>query len=193
MRPRFGLTPLAVRVRRALMVILGTMVFYYAVPVGEAPSNLGIVFSVIGVLGGLGLTVWLALRQLRRLMASAPGDESVRIEGLLFLVYVVVPMFALGYLGLEKADPGQFDELATKTDSLYFTVSTLATVGFGDVHAVGQLARAVVIVQIAFNLVFVGTLVSLLTRIIHERGTVRRAMAERAGVEPPAPEPDPEL
>jgi len=52
----------------------------------------------------------------------------------------------------------------------------------------------VVIIQIAFNLAFVGTLVSLLTRIIHERGTVRRAMAERAGVEPPperAPEPEP--
>jgi voltage-gated potassium channel len=193
MRPRFGLTPLAVRVRRALMVILGTMVFYYAVPVGEVPSSLGIVFSVLGVLGGLGITVWLALRQLRRLIGSDPSDESVRIEGLLFLVYVVVPMFALGYFGLEKADPSQFDELATKTDSLYFTVSTLATVGFGDVHAVGQLARAVVIIQIAFNLVFVGTLVSLLTRIIHERGTVRRVMAERAGVEPPAePSPEPE-
>jgi len=194
MNPRPGPTPLAVRVRRALLVIVATMVFYYAVPVGEVPSDLGIVFSVLGVLGGMGLTVWLTLRQLRRLMASEPGDESVRIEGLLFLVYVVVPLFALGYFGLEKADPSQFDELTTKTDSLYFTVSTLATVGFGDVHAAGQLARIVVIIQIAFNLAFVGTLVSLLTRIIHERGTVRRAMAERAGVEPPperAPEPEP--
>jgi voltage-gated potassium channel len=193
MSPRSGPTPMVVRVRRGLLVIVATMVFYYAVPVGEVPSDLGIVFSVLGVLGGVGITIWLALRQLRRLIGSDPSDESVRIEGLLFLVYVAVPLFALGYFGLEQADPSQFDELATKTDSLYFTVSTLATVGFGDVHAAGQLARAVVIIQIAFNLVFVGTLVSLLTRIIHERGTVRRAMAERAGIEPPAetsPEPE---
>ena len=194
MTRRSGPTPLVVRVRRGLMVIAATMVFYYAVPVGEAPSDIGIAFSVLGVLGGVGVTVWLSLRQVRRLVASDPSDESVRIEGLLFLVYVVVPLFALGYYGLEKADSSQLAELSTKTDALYFTVSTLATVGFGDVHAVGQLARVVVIIQIAFNLVFVGTLVSLLTRIIHERGAVRRAMAERAGVEPPpepAPEPDP--
>ena len=191
MSPRSGPTPLPIRVRRGLLVIVATMVFYYAVPVGEVPSNLGIVLSVLGVLGGMGVTVWLTVRQLRRLAASEPGDESVRIEGLLFLVYVVVPVFALGYFGLEKADPDQFAELATKTDSLYFTVSTLATVGYGDVHATGQLARLVVIIQIAFNLVFVGTLVSLLTRLIHERGSIRRAMAERAGVEPGSePQPD---
>jgi voltage-gated potassium channel len=191
MSPRSRPTSLPVRVRRAVLVIVATTVFYYAVPVGEVPSNLGIVLSVLGVISGLGVTVWLALRQVRRLVASDPGDESVRIEGLLFLVYLVVPLFALGYFGLEKADPSQFDELATKTDSLYFTVSTLATVGFGDVHAAGQLARAVVIIQIAFNLVFVGTLVSLLTRVIHERGAIRRAMADRAGVEPRSgPEPD---
>ena len=42
-----------VRVRRGLLVIVATMVFYYAVPVGEVPSDLGIVLSVLGVLGGL--------------------------------------------------------------------------------------------------------------------------------------------
>ncbi len=70
--------------------------------------------------------------------------------------------------------------MTTKTDALYFTVSTLATVGFGDVHATAQLSRALVIIQIVFNLAFVGTLVSLLTRLIHERGTIRRAITERA-------------
>ncbi len=59
--------------------------------------------------------------------------------------------------------PGQFAQLHDKTDALYFNVSTLATVGFGDVHPVGQLARAAVTLQIVFNLVFLGAAVSMIT------------------------------
>ena len=167
------------RVRRGVLAVVAVLVVYYAAPVGELGSAAGVVLSVLGLVAGLGVLVWLTLRQLRRLVASEPGDESVRIEGLLFLVYVVVPMFALGYFALEEASPDQFAEMTTKTDALYFTVSTLATVGFGDVHATAQLSRGLVIIQVVFNLAFVGTLVSLLTRLIHERGTIRRAITER--------------
>lgn len=175
-----GANPMAVRARRAVLALGAVLVVYYAAPVGELPSTVSIVLSVLGLVAGLGVLVWMALRQVRRLVASDPSDESVRIEGLLLIVYVAVPIFALGYFALEEAAGDQFAGLSTKTDALYFTVSTLATVGFGDVHATGQLARVLVTAQIVFNLVFIGTLVSLLTRVIHERGTVRRAMAERA-------------
>ena len=47
-------------------------------------------------------------------------------------------------------------------DALYFTMSTIATVGFGDVHATGQAARVVVTLQIFLDLIFVG----LVARII---------------------------
>ncbi len=115
---------------------------------------------------------------MRRLAGARPDDEGVRIESLIFLIYIVVPLFALGYFALESADPSQFAELTTKTDALYFTVSTLATVGFGDVHATDQLSRILVTIQIAFDLVFVGALVTVLTGLIRQRATTRRA--ERA-------------
>lgn len=62
-------------------------------------------------------------------------------------------------------------------------MTTLATVGFGDVHATGQLARALVTAQIAFNLVFVGALASVLTTRI-------RRQANQAAA-PPARRPPP--
>ena len=68
----------------------------------------------------------------------------MRLDVLALVVFVVVPLFALGYYALEQGDAGQFAEMATKTDALYFTMSTLGTVGFGDVHATGQLARVLV-------------------------------------------------
>ena len=64
--------------------------------------------------------------------------------------------------------------METKTDALYFTMSTLATVGFGDVHATGQLARLLVTIQIAFNLVFVATLVTVLSKRVRRNLGVER-------------------
>ncbi len=92
---------------------------------------------------------------------------------------MIVPLFALGYYALEQGDPDQFAEMATKTDALYFTMSTLGTVGFGDVHATGQLARVLVMIQIVFDLVFVAALVSVVTTQIRARAAERRGAADR--------------
>jgi voltage-gated potassium channel len=70
---------------------------------------------------------------------------------------------------------GEFVSLHTKTDGLYFSVSTLATVGFGDVHASGQLARIAVTLQIVFNLVFLGAAIATITGMWRERAR-RRAI-----------------
>ena len=169
------------RARRSVLTLTAVLVAYYAAPVGELPSKAGVALSVLGLIAGVGLLVYLTVRQVRRLAGARPDDEGVRIESLIFLIYIVVPLFALGYFALESADPSQFAELTTKTDALYFTVSTLATVGFGDVHATDQLSRILVTIQIAFDLVFVGALVTLLTGVIRQRATTLRA--ERAAEE----------
>jgi hypothetical protein len=172
------------RVRRAILTLTAVLIVYYAIPVGEAPSTWGVIISVVGLLGGMGVLVYLTIRQVRRLAGARPDDEGIRIESLIFLIYIVVPMFAFGYFVLETADPSQFAGLETKTDALYFTVVTLATVGFGDVHASAQLARALVTLQIAFDLVFVGAMVSLLTGLVRSRATTMRAAREAAEIEP---------
>lgn len=160
------------RLGRNALVLVSVIVVYYAVPVGDRRSGAEVVLSALGMLGGVALLAWLMVRQVRRLLRST-GDHSVRLDSLVFLVYLVIPLFALGYFALERGDGAQFESLTTKTDALYFTTSTLATVGFGDVHAVGQLARALVTVQIAFDLVFVAALVSILTGQIRERARAR--------------------
>lgn len=161
--------------RRLTLGLAAVMAAYYATPVGELPSGAGMIFSVLGLLGGVSLLGWMIIRQVRRIETTGPDDHAVRIEALVLLLFVVVPMFALGYLALEESDSGQFVGLTTKTDALYFALSTLGTVGFGDVHAAGQLARGLVSVQIAFDLVFVAALVAVVTGQIRERAATRRA------------------
>jgi hypothetical protein len=78
-------------------------------------------------------------------------------------------MFARIYLTRSRSDPASFGEVLTRTEALYFTVSVLSTVGFGDIHAVGQLGRAVVTVQMLFDLVFVASAVGLVVSSIISR------------------------
>jgi voltage-gated potassium channel len=135
---------------------------YYVLPVPGAmrESSWAVMFFLgAAVLGALILT---AIRRLLR------AGENARIRGLTLLLTLTVLFFSWSDVSV-AALPNQFAELTNKTDSLYFNISTLATVGIGDVHPVGQLARAAVTVQIVFNLVFLGTAVSLISGFFRTR------------------------
>ena len=118
------MSPSPVRVRSAvlsvLLIALATWV-YYVIPV---PSTLSrdswavMFFSGAGVLGILIIT---AIQRLLR------AGEDARIRGLVLLLTLTVLFFSWADLSVSKL-PSQFAELQTKTDSLYFNVSTLATV-----------------------------------------------------------------
>ena len=74
------------------------------------------------------------------------------------LLVLLVMAASLTFFLLDQVQPGQVEDLDTRTDALYFTLSTMATVGYGDVHAEGQLARALVCALIVFNVVVVAAL-----------------------------------
>lgn len=156
---------------RPLVSLLGILVVFYAVPIGRLAWGAETVVAVLVTLVGVVLLGWAIAGQVRRQLTGGP---EVRVDILLTLLSLVAVVFALGYLLLEDASPGQFVGLQTRTDALYFTLSTLATVGFGDVHAQGQVARALVSMQIVFDVVFVAALVATLT------GRLRYRAAERA-------------
>jgi voltage-gated potassium channel len=161
------------RAFHSLGVIVAVLAVYYAVPVGEEWSANAEAFAVAVLVVGMALLAWQIVRQVRR-QITAGDDTGVRVQSLLTLVYLLIVVFALGYFMLAEADAEQFRELETKTDALYFTMATLGTVGYGDVHASGQLARGLVALQIAFNLVFLGLLASVITAQLRQRAVEMR-------------------
>src|ERR671911_2664904 len=161
------------RAFHSLGVLVAVLAVYYAVPVGEEWSANAEAFAVAVIVVGMGLLAWQSVRQVRR-QITAGDDTGVRVQSLLTLVYLLIVVFALGYFMLAEADADQFRELETKTDALYFTMATLGTVGFGDVHAAGQLARGLVALQIAFDLVFVAALASMVGGQIRRRAEALR-------------------
>jgi voltage-gated potassium channel len=109
----------------------------------------------------------LTVRRVRSVLRSdRPGLAAV--EAIVLLLAMLVVGFAAVYLAMDR-NQGQFSGLDTRIDALYFTVTTMSTVGYGDITATGQVARFVVTAQILFNVAFVGVTVRVFI------GAVRRA------------------
>ncbi|MFJ7249186.1 ion channel [Kitasatospora sp. NPDC098652] len=119
----------------------------------------------VAALGGLS---WLMLAKIVGLIR---GTAKRPVAWLAFLIFLAMIIFSATYyvLGAHKAE---FAGLETRLDALYFTVVTMATVGYGDITPAGQTARLVVVLQIGYNFVFLAAAAGTASRAI--RGNVER-------------------
>jgi TRAP-type C4-dicarboxylate transport system permease large subunit len=157
-------------------ILLG---FYYLVPVdgGDSATQLWLRALVSGLL--LAGAVWFVVRTVVR--EAGAEDEDVDLDRLVLAAVTGIIAFALADLAIARAAPGQFTGLATKADGLYFALSTLSTVGYGDIHPVGQLARHVVTLQLVFNVIVLAAAARTLTRGLAGRSPRGRRPGHRPG------------
>jgi Ion channel len=84
----------------------------------------------------------------------------------------VVSVGLHGFDGIPQVTAGNADQVAVALDrlldSLYFVISTFATVGYGDIHAADAAARALVVILETCFFLLVG--LSLLTLTLASRG-----------------------
>ncbi|MEO3785024.1 potassium channel family protein [Actinocorallia sp. B10E7] len=157
------------RLRSWAGMVLSTVGFgilYFSVPMTRKDLSGGTpAVRALVLLAALGLIALVLVVQARRSL----GEDRLMIERfapLLGVVNLVVLFFSLIYYG----NAGSFSGLETKMDSLYFTVSTLCTVGYGDITPISQGARAVVTVQMVFDLVIVTSAISFIVSAWKPRG-----------------------
>lgn len=124
----------------------------------------------------LALIAVLLLIQVARVLLNAPGVRPGLVIPPLMCLSVLV--FATAYQGLAQ-HPGELDGIATRLDSLYFTMVTLATVGYGDITPRGQSARLVTILQILYSFIFLTAAATALTTHL------RNALRHHGGADPP--------
>jgi voltage-gated potassium channel len=84
-----------------------------------------------------------------------------------------IVLFAWIYVAMSTSDPSTFSEPLTKSGALYFMVTVLSTVGFGDITPVADAARLMVSVQMICDLVVIAIVVKLIT------GVAKHARAQR--------------
>jgi voltage-gated potassium channel len=141
---------------------------YYLLPVFEPVQDPRFWLRGLLAVALVGLVGTLVTREV---LAEVQVGAAVHLDRLLLAVVGGVLLFALADFIVSRTSEGQFVGMETKTDALYFAVTTLATVGYGDVHAEGQLARALVIGQMLFNFVVIASAARLVTRELGARRT----------------------
>jgi voltage-gated potassium channel len=136
---------------RALATTAALVALYYLLPLDRL-ANVPLVF-ILGA--GLLILVAVATWQLRAVLrARYPGVRAA--VSLAATVPFFLLLFASAYYVMAHGTPGSFSQQLTRTDALYFTVTTFTTVGFGDITATSQTARLVVTVQMLLDLLALG-------------------------------------
>ncbi|MFM9049500.1 MAG: ion channel [Actinomycetota bacterium] len=90
-----------------------------------------------------------------------------RIIVMAIMVVETILLFAFTYLAVTGI-PGELTGMKTLLDAVYFTMTTLLTIGFGDIAAEGQLARGLVLTQMLFTILVLSASVRLLTSLIKD-------------------------
>lgn len=149
---------------------IALLVLYLVVPIRSEPDAAVLILrwgATAVMVAAVAVAIrWQAVRQIRE--PEAPlGPMGVGIlAGLL--------VFALVDYAVAVYRPGEFAGLDTRVDALYFAMSTLLTVGYGDVTAQGQVARTLLCVQMAFNVTVIAGSASLIAQKFAQRPGPRR-------------------
>ena len=135
---------------RALATAAVLVALYYLLPLDHI-RNVPLTLAV-GLLILLAVIAW----QLRAIVRAK--EPAVRaIVALALTVPLFVLLFASAYFVMARASPANFStHQLTRTDALYFTVTTFSTVGFGDITPASQGARLVVTAQMILDLLVLG-------------------------------------
>ncbi|MDN0198778.1 potassium channel family protein [Streptomyces sp. S.PNR 29] len=149
----------------AVLLVAALVVGYFHVSLDWlGPDRPALGWTVFGL--ALALLALLMLWQIRNVQLGRPHTRPGIVIPVLMSLSVLV--FAAGYFVLTR-DPGEFSGLRTRLDALYFTLATLATVGYGDITPHGQSARAVTMLQILYNFVFLTAAATALSQHVRSR------------------------
>jgi len=167
---------LARSVIRIVITSAALIALYVLLPDATRSDSRAVVELVVGLVVFVGLMVW----QVRTIIeADYPGLRA--IEALAVAVPLVIIVFAFTYLSLSRANPVNFSQPMDHVGAVYFTVTVIGTVGFGDIVAKTDLARLIVSFQILLDL---GLVVGLVRTMVYAaRVGARRKRAGQTQVE----------
>jgi voltage-gated potassium channel len=172
-----GWEELPVRRRRRLLTIASIrslasaavlVTAYFLLPFTRLSNGNLIAEFVVGVL----LVVVVLTRQtVATLRSGYPLLRSAEAMATTIPLFLVV--FSTTHYLINGLSAGSYSEPMTRFDALYFTITTFATVGFGDITPVSFPARFVTLVQMMGGLILIGVVARVLIGAARLRGQNR--------------------
>jgi ABC-type transport system involved in multi-copper enzyme maturation permease subunit len=163
----------------AVVTTAAILVLYYVMPVppprGSPLAQMIVGITLFGVV--FGYEVRAILRSKR------PIKRAARAAAVIIPLFIVI--FAWIYLSMSHSNPAAFDETLSRTQGLYFAVTVLSTVGFGDITPKIDSARAI---QMVLDLVILALVAKMILGAVGRRSAELRSTDEPSGGTPEAPE-----
>jgi bacteriorhodopsin len=157
---------------RILISVVLLFALYAALPVADRTGLGTLVELFVGLIIFGALLGWQVLK-----IMGAEHPELRAAEALAIAVPVVLIVFAFTYLSLSRAQPGSFSEKLSHVKSVYFVITVISTVGFGDITPKTNAAMILVSFQIMLDLVL---LVGIVRAVFFAAQVgVRRRQTER--------------
>ena len=155
---------------RTSLAVAALLFVYFLLPLSDRDNvPVGLVVVVVGM-SVFAVIFVRQFRQIRR--AKYPVLRAVEAIGLVATLFVVV--MASVHFGIAETTADSYSEVMSRLDALYFTVTTLATVGFGDITPISEVARAVTTVQMVMGVALLGFGVRLLVSVAQKAAEERR-------------------
>ncbi|MCH0564226.1 MULTISPECIES: potassium channel family protein [unclassified Streptomyces] len=172
---RSGRLAAAVALTRPGLFTVGLVTAYYLLPLDGGLTGGSIAGLVCGLLAVTTVFVW----EVRTIVRSShPRLQAVEALAVTVALYLI--LFASAYHLLDRSAPDTFSEPLTRTDALYYTLTTFATVGFGDITARSQTGRVLTMLQMTGGLILAGVAARILTHAV-------QTGLRRQGRQPPEP------
>jgi hypothetical protein len=148
---------------------------YVTAPLGQRPVG-SIAAQLLLELAALVLVLVWQIRSVGR----SPHPVLRGVESLVVTVPLLVLTFAATYVVVDHNSPGSFSEALSRLDAAYFSVTVLATVGFGDITPLTEAARSLVMAQMLVDLAFVGLVAKVLVGAVRRRRDEMQSVAAAA-------------
>jgi len=157
---------------RILVSIVLLFALYGTVPAADRTGLGTLAELLVGLIVFAAVLGWQVLK-----IMGAEHPELRAAEALAIAVPVVLIVFAFTYLSLSHVQPKSFSEPLNPVRAIYFVITVVSTVGFGDITPKTDAAMIVVSFQIMLDLVL---LVGIVRAVFFAAQVgVRRRQSER--------------
>ncbi len=137
---------------RIAIAVTALLTVYFMVPL-QNRDHVGV--RAIAVIVGLTVFGAIFVRQMRQIRkAHYPVLRAVEAIALVATLFIVV--VAGIHFTLSTVTPSSYTEVLSRLDALYFTVTTLATVGYGDITPTSGVTRSVTMIQMVLGVTLLG-------------------------------------
>lgn len=133
-----------------------------------ASSTVPFLVAIVGTV----LYIWVFRRQVHSVYAARyPAIRAV--EALILSAAMFLALFSMVYVVISDGNDGAFTERLDAFTAYYYSLTVLATVGFGDIAPASVAARSASMLQMSLDIVFIAVLIRIMG------GVARKAIGDR--------------